>query len=92
MQAGRRAPHRRQTTIIIQLTMAFRRIPNVCRVWQLKKWLEENAQDSDVVCLRVTEDATYSEAPFISVETTEEHFRINEKGKWWLLSETEPTE
>ena len=70
--------------------MAFRRIPNVTRVWALKKWLEEHADDKDVVCLRVTEDN--SEPPFISVETLEEHFHINEKGKWWLLSETEPTE
>ena len=70
--------------------MAFRRIPNVTRVWALKKWLEENEDDKDVVCLRVTEDN--SEPPFISVETMEEHFRINEKGKWWLQSETEPTE
>lgn len=61
--------------------MAFRRIQNVTSVRALKKWLEENAQDSDIVCLRVTEDAAYSEAPFISVETKEEHFRINEKGK-----------
>lgn len=72
--------------------MAFKRIPNVCSVGHLKKLLSEIAGDNDIVCLRVTEDAVYSEAPFISVETKDEHFAINEKGKWWLLSETEPTE
>ena len=71
--------------------MAFRRIPNMIRVWQLKEWLRENANDRDLICLRVTLD--HEEPPFISVESTEEHFKINEKGKWWLLSEgVEPTE
>lgn len=69
--------------------MAFRRIPNVCRVWQLKKWLEANAQDKDVVCIRTTLD---NKEIFISVETLDEHFKINEKGKYWCLSECEPTE
>lgn len=70
--------------------MAFRRIPNLLTVRELKEWLNKNATDKDFVCLRTTLDN--SEPPFISVETKDEHFAINEKGKWWLLSETEPTE